>query len=81
VQLTKTKSTAGRHCPSLIECDLPSTAATHQLRQLGDQHRDPPRLLARGQLLAAEQRPAPRLRSVWGGASSSLSLAVNAAIR
>ena len=36
VQLTKTKSTAGRHCPSLIECDLPSTAATHQLRQLGD---------------------------------------------
>ena len=28
VQLTKTKLTAGRHCPSLIECDLPSTAAT-----------------------------------------------------
>jgi hypothetical protein len=47
VQLTKTESTAGRHCPSLIECDLPSTAATHQLRQLGNVDHDPARLVAR----------------------------------
>ena len=50
VQLTKTKSTAGRHCPSLIECDLPSTAATHQLRRLGDVDGDAPRLVLGQQL-------------------------------
>src|SRR5262249_13596959 len=54
--------------------------APDQFRQLRDMGRDPARLMARAHL-AGEQRPGSMAQSVCGGPSSSLSLAVNAAIR